>query len=252
MNKIQIMQYRLIGIEETAKCLGLNKQTLYNWISQKKIEYIKIRGAIRFDVAKLEEWIKQSTIDPQCTVKNKSISLKIQPKTKNGRVKKVKPAFGTNEWSVATLNFLNGCSNNCKYCYARYRKTCLKTKTTNNWKTEVLQKTIPKKYKKYEGTVMFPSTHDITLDHLNESLLVIERILQPGNDILLVSKPRLECIKAICEKFKNYKSKILFRFTIGSADSKVLKFWEPKAPDFNERLSCLKYNTPHNLSQVIR
>ena len=31
------------------------------------------------------------------------------------------------------------------------------------------------------------------------------------------------------------------RFTIGSTNDKVLSFWEPGAPNFNERLSCLQY-----------
>ena len=38
-----------------------------------------------------------------------------------------------------------------------------------------------------------------------------------------------------------YKEQILFRFTIGSIDSDTLKFWEPNAPSFDERLSSLKY-----------
>jgi DNA repair photolyase len=45
----------------------------------------------------------------------------------------------------------------------------------------------------------------------------------------------------MCDYFNEYKDKILFRFTIGSADSTVLKFWEPNAPDFEERLDSLKY-----------
>jgi len=50
----------------------------------------------------------------------------------------------------------------------------------------------------------------------------------------------LVCIKAICKEFEKYKDKILFRFTIGSANDAVLKFWEPNAPGFKERLACLK------------
>jgi DNA repair photolyase len=48
-------------------------------------------------------------------------------------------------------------------------------------------------------------------------------------------------VKAICQEFAWYKDKILFRFTIGSSDSNTLKFWEPNAPDFAERLESLKY-----------
>jgi hypothetical protein len=69
---------------------------------------------------------------------------------------------------------------------------------------------------------------------------MIENILRSGNSLLIVSKPNMECISKICETFTDYKDRILFRFTIGSIDSDILKFWEPSAPDFNERFECLK------------
>ena len=62
-----------------------------------------------------------------------------------------------------------------------------------------------------------------------------------GNEVLLVSKPHLKCIKRICDEVSDYKEKILFRLTIGSASDKVLKFWEPNAPDFSGRHTCLEF-----------
>ena len=64
-----------------------------------------------------------------------------------------------------------------------------------------------------------------------------------------MSKPHLECIKRICDefsdedesKFYDYKDKIVFRFTIGSLNDDVLKFWEPGAPGYEERKESLKY-----------
>jgi hypothetical protein len=56
-----------------------------------------------------------------------------------------------------------------------------------------------------------------------------------------VTKPHLDCVKAICPEFPDYRGKILFRFTIGSSDSNTLKFWEPSVPDFAERLESLKF-----------
>jgi DNA repair photolyase len=43
----------------------------------------------------------------------------------------------------------------------------------------------------------------------------------------------------LCEEFASYKDRITFRFTIGSTDNEVLKFWEPGAPSFEERLISL-------------
>jgi DNA repair photolyase len=38
-----------------------------------------------------------------------------------------------------------------------------------------------------------------------------------------------------------FKNNFIFHFTIGSSDSNTLKYWEPGAPDFEERLASLKY-----------
>ena len=38
-----------------------------------------------------------------------------------------------------------------------------------------------------------------------------------------------------------FKDQIAFRFSVGSADNRILKYWEPRAPTFKQRLSCLKH-----------
>jgi len=62
-----------------------------------------------------------------------------------------------------------------------------------------------------------------------------------GNRVLVVSKPHLECITEICNGLKVWKDNVLFRFTIGANDERVLSLWEPNAPTFEERLECLKH-----------
>ena len=153
-----------------------------------------------------------------------------------------KPAFGTTEWAPRNENLIKGCSHDCKYCYAKAMTTQHKHNTKEDWKNEIVnQGKLKKGFRKHDGLIMFPSSHDITPDHLNECITFLYHILEPGNDVLIVSKPHLSCIKEICDYFKEYKDNIIFRFTIGSADSNVLKFWEPNAPDFEERLESLKY-----------
>jgi DNA repair photolyase len=158
--------------------------------------------------------------------------------------KNSKPVFGTKEWAVRNVNFISGCKNNCKYCWAKeYAISRLKTKTPDTWKIEEVNfKKLKHSYRKKEGYTMFPSTHDITPENLEYSLDFINRLLVNGNHVLLVSKPHLSCIKAICEKFEGYKDKILFRFTIGSCNPEVLNFWQPDAPSFDEKFACLKYS----------
>ena len=61
-----------------------------------------------------------------------------------------------------------------------------------------------------------------------------------SNEVLVVSKPRVACVKRLCAELLPYRDQIVFRFSIGSTDSAVLSFWEPGAPGFEERLECLR------------
>jgi len=155
------------------------------------------------------------------------------------------------QWADKGINFITGCGNQCKYCYACEMATRFHHRDPANWRNELLrQQDVDKKIKKYPKMVMFPSSHDIRPNHLTQALQVLEHILISGNEVLVTSKPNLECIKKICESFTEYREKILFMFTIGSTDSQVLKFWETNAPSFEERFECLKmaYNMGYQTS----
>ena len=149
---------------------------------------------------------------------------------------------GTREWASHNVNICNGCSHDCRYCYARSMAVRFKRRTAETWHLEeVDQEKMSKSYRKRNGTIMFPTTHDITPNILDPCLCVLEKILVAGNRVLIVSKPHLECIKAIIYRFLNFRDQILFRFTIGAFDSGILKFWEPGAPIYQERWESLKY-----------
>lgn len=155
--------------------------------------------------------------------------------------KLAKSRTGVYEWADANYNFQIGCENNCRYCYARYRMVNrFKKRTAEEWKNPVINQKKVDAPQKYYGRVMFPTTHDITPNNLNEYLCVLRKLLDAGNQVLIVSKPHLECIRVICEAYQEYKSQIMFRFTIGSTSDEVLSFWEPNAPGFDERLESLK------------
>jgi DNA repair photolyase len=152
---------------------------------------------------------------------------------------------GTREWSVESVNIVLGCSHRCRYCYAR--ANALRRHQIDRpevWGEEyhrLREKEVRKRRKKVDGTIMFPTTHDITPEFLEPCLAVIHNILAAGDDILIVSKPHLECIKAICFKFLRYRDKILFRFTIGAMNDAILSYWEPGAPLFKERYDSLRH-----------
>jgi hypothetical protein len=87
---------------------------------------------------------------------------------------------------------------------------------------------------------MFPTTHDITPEVLEPCSAVLRNLLEAGNIVLLVSKPHSLCIASICWDFGKYKGQLLFRFTIGADDDRLLRYWEPGAPNYQERLSSLR------------
>jgi len=155
---------------------------------------------------------------------------------------KVKSEYGVGEWAGYSYNIGIGCEHNCLYCYARTDAlkygniasgSCWPTEKVNAYKVNIQDKV--------DKRVMFPSTHDISPKYLATYIRTLDNILKAGNDVLVVSKPHLECIKELCRKFTDYQDQIEFRFTMGTVDDKVSKFWEPGAPLPMERLNSLKY-----------
>jgi DNA repair photolyase len=117
----------------------------------------------------------------------------------------------------------------------------LAEKDIDQWKVEkIRQKDVDKGYRKRDGLIMFPSSHDITPTNFQACHTVLDKLLKAGNEVLIVSKPHFECIIKICRYFTEYKDKILFRFTITATDDEKLSFWEPGAPQYHERKQSLK------------
>ena len=151
---------------------------------------------------------------------------------------------GTKEWSEHSYNICIGCSNNCKYCFARFNavKRYGYVKKDEDWAIEKINwDKVKKTQKKQDGVIMFPTTHDITPNNIEACLLTIEKILEAGNNILIVSKPNFQCFTDICYHCNSYKEQIMFRFTIGSMNQNVLNIFEPNAPSLYDRIASLNY-----------
>lgn len=164
-----------------------------------------------------------------------------------------KGVSGTKEWSASSANCMDGCSNDCRYCYAKTTSISrLKRKTADTWKIETPRP--PKGYGKRQGTIMFPTTHDLTQGNIEHTEKVVWGLLAAGNQLLLVSKPDPVVIQRLCAhiKYPTSKERVLFRFTIGSMDTRTLKFWEPNAPSYEQRLYalmwCFKEGWPTSVS----
>ena len=166
-----------------------------------------------------------------------------------------KPITGTKEWSVESVNIVLGCAHKCRYCYARAnalrRKQIPSLAAWGETYYRLREEQVRKRRKNVGGTVMFPSTHDILPEFLEPSLIVMRKILDAGNRLLVVSKPHLECIQTICREFETYRHRILFRFTIGAMNNTILKYWEPGAPSFEERLASLKHAFDHGFETSV-
>ncbi len=157
-----------------------------------------------------------------------------------------KITLGTKEWADSNVNCYLGCSNNCRYCYAKKMAIRFKNKTEETWKIMVPnQKNIDKGYRKRNGRIMLPTSHDITLESLDNCLTVLKKLFESENEVLITTKPKFYCIEKICKDFIEYKDSFQFRFTITSINNELLKFWEPGAPSFEERLKSLKYAYNH-------
>jgi DNA repair photolyase len=114
----------------------------------------------------------------------------------------------------------------------------------DNWKEMIVNKNaVDREYGKYNGRVMFPSSHDITDDEeVKEACFrVMCKLLESGNEVLITTKPRLSVTKQIIKLFGLYIDQLQFRFTITSMNNKLLSFWEPNAPSYEERFASLQY-----------
>jgi len=167
----------------------------------------------------------------------------------------MKNAYGTKKWADKTVNCCTGCSHDCLYCYAKVREVHrFKRLTAAQWPLEQIRMhDVAKKHKRYPGVVMFASTHDITPNSLDACITVLGKLFAAGNNVLIVSKPHLKCIKAICDAFGHYRDlfeviddgqrryRMLLRFSIGACDDRILSYWEPNAPAYSERKTALQH-----------
>ena len=165
---------------------------------------------------------------------------------------------GTREWSEESLNSCIGCRNDCIYCYGPsslvYKFEFL-GKKRENWKNmRLIQGKTPKKV---NGVIMYPTRHDLFPEHIEHIKNTLSPWLKLGNKFLIVSKPRMDVIVPLCKWLKeeylgvNEKfgfpmvEQIEFRFTVGTMDDKIQRFWEPNAPEPIERERCIRRAVAH-------
>ena len=53
---------QLITIDDLSRLWSIPKTTLYNWVNQRRLPYVKLGRSLRFDLVEIEAHREQSTI----------------------------------------------------------------------------------------------------------------------------------------------------------------------------------------------
>ena len=55
---------QLLTVKEASNMMNIKDNTLYDWVAQGKIPYLKLNGCIRFDLEELKTWLKSCRKEP--------------------------------------------------------------------------------------------------------------------------------------------------------------------------------------------
>ncbi len=53
----------LWNVHQAAEALNIPSGTLYGWVSQRMIPYVKVGGCLRFDPKDIKAWIESQKVD---------------------------------------------------------------------------------------------------------------------------------------------------------------------------------------------
>jgi DNA repair photolyase len=153
-------------------------------------------------------------------------------------------ATGTREWSDHSVNCCLGCRHGCLYCYARQAALRWgKIEAAADWTNERADAdAATSRRKKYQGTVMFPTTHDITAGNGGACLSALVGLLQADNRVLVVSKAagHVPPLLMAAHHFARGRGQIELRVSLTCLSYEMAVFWEPGAPPPAERIEAIK------------
>ena len=64
MDKQGSKDYPLMNVQEVAQRLNLAVTTVYKMVNQRRIPFVKIGGALKFNPTQVERWIQDQTVMP--------------------------------------------------------------------------------------------------------------------------------------------------------------------------------------------
>jgi len=56
------MLKKYLNVKELSRLTGLKQSTIYQWVNQRKIPYIKLGKKVLFDPDKINKWIDENTV----------------------------------------------------------------------------------------------------------------------------------------------------------------------------------------------
>ena len=59
------MNRRLLNVKEVSELTGLSKNTIYCWVSQRRIPFVKCGRLTKFDLQKIDEWIEENSVQEE-------------------------------------------------------------------------------------------------------------------------------------------------------------------------------------------
>ena len=66
---------RLMNIKELSEYLGTPVGTLYQWVSQRRIPFVKLGRSTRFDIEKIQKWINENSTGEKLSNGNRKVIM---------------------------------------------------------------------------------------------------------------------------------------------------------------------------------
>ena len=57
-----MIQKRLLNADELSQMIDVRRDTIYRWVSQRRIPYVKVGRSTKFDIDAINEWIKEASV----------------------------------------------------------------------------------------------------------------------------------------------------------------------------------------------
>lgn len=148
---------------------------------------------------------------------------------------------GTREMADDSVSLFKGCEGGCLACW-NTASEIKRGHLLQNCRTISVPKETFKTPEQMKGKRIFCFYgHNISMSNIQIIIEYLLTLLQSGKEVLIVSKPWLECIKLLVDALSNFKDNIIFCHTITSIDDRKLMFMEPGTSLFKERIDSLDF-----------